>query len=509
MNIEDAKTEIRRAVSIYLRKDGYGNYRIPVEKQRPVFMIGAPGIGKTAIMEQIARELDLLLVSYSMTHHTRQSAIGLPFIVRRTYGGEAYDVSEYTMSEIVASVYESMEKSGKKEGILFLDEINCVSETLAPSMLRFLQYKTFGNQRIPRGWVIVTAGNPPEFNRSVREFDVVTLDRLKVLNVEPDYETWKRYAAAKGIHRSVQSYLDVRTEDFYRIESDADGKSYVTARGWEDLAEAIALYEEMDYPVDVRLVGQYIRNRRIAGEFATYYEIYRKYRSDYRIRDILAGEEIPEIEARASSAGFDEKLTVTELLLEALLPEMITCSEHEESVRGLLASLSEIRDGLDGRDGAYVTEQLARIRDGRTEEAEKEEMVHGLDASRRRVLADQAAFAGECLRAVRMKDPGAALSAAEAFSTVRALYQERVASLRAETAETEKHLAGLFRFAEKCFGDANEMLVIVTELTVNGRAASFIAEHGSDEYYRYQKRFMLHERSRELQRKVGRIGDVP
>ena len=79
--------------------------------------------GVTAIMEQIAKELDIAIVSYSMTHHTRQSALGLPFIVKKNYQGEEYDVSEYTMSEIIASVYESMEKSGKKEGILFLDEI--------------------------------------------------------------------------------------------------------------------------------------------------------------------------------------------------------------------------------------------------------------------------------------------------------------------------------------------------------------------------------------------------
>ena len=54
------------------------------------------------------------------------------------------------MSEIIASVYEKMEATGLKEGILFIDEINCVSETLAPTMLQFLQCKTFGNQAVPR-----------------------------------------------------------------------------------------------------------------------------------------------------------------------------------------------------------------------------------------------------------------------------------------------------------------------------------------------------------------------
>lgn len=140
------------------------------------------------------------MLSYSMTHHTRQSALGLPFIVHKKYGDEEYDVSEYTMSEIISSVYDLMENTGVKEGILFLDEINCVSETLSPIMLQFLQYKVFGRHRVPDGWIVVTAGNPPEYNNSVREFDIVTWDRLKRIDVEADFDVWKEYAYKTGIH---------------------------------------------------------------------------------------------------------------------------------------------------------------------------------------------------------------------------------------------------------------------------------------------------------------------
>ena len=59
MNIKQAKEDIKNAVSAYLTKDQFGNYVIPVERQRPVFLMGAPGIGKTAIMEQIAQELQV------------------------------------------------------------------------------------------------------------------------------------------------------------------------------------------------------------------------------------------------------------------------------------------------------------------------------------------------------------------------------------------------------------------------------------------------------------------
>ena len=239
MNIKEAKEQIKNAMTAYFTKDEFGSYAVPVEKQRPVFLMGPPGIGKTAIMEQIAQELDVCLVSYSMTHHTRQSALGLPFIEKKVFNGKEYQVSEYTMSEIIASVYETMEATGKKEGILFLDEINCVSETLAPSMLQFLQYKIFGRHRVPEGWIVVTAGNPPEYNKSVRDFDVVTLDRVKRIDVEEDYGVWKEYARRKNLHGAIRSYLDIKKDNFYRIENTADGLQFVTARGWEDLSELL------------------------------------------------------------------------------------------------------------------------------------------------------------------------------------------------------------------------------------------------------------------------------
>ena len=219
MNIKRAKQEIKNTIQAYLLKDEFGNYVIPSIRQRPVLLIGAPGIGKTQVMEQIARECQVGLVAYTITHHTRQSAVGLPFISKKEYGGKEYSVTEYTMSEIVASIYNKIEETGLKEGILFIDEINCVSETLAPTMLQFLQCKTFGNHKIPEGWLIAAAGNPPEYNKSVREFDIVTLDRLKLIQVEPDFGVWKEYAVRESIHPAIISYLSVKEQNFCRIET--------------------------------------------------------------------------------------------------------------------------------------------------------------------------------------------------------------------------------------------------------------------------------------------------
>ena len=64
MNIKRAKQEIKHAIEAYLLKDEEGNYEIPSQRQRPIFLIGAPGIGKTQIMEQISKECEIGLVAY-------------------------------------------------------------------------------------------------------------------------------------------------------------------------------------------------------------------------------------------------------------------------------------------------------------------------------------------------------------------------------------------------------------------------------------------------------------
>ncbi len=69
MDIKRAKQEIKDSVEAYLNKNEYGEYRIPALRQRPVLLMGPPGIGKTQIMEQIAKECGIGLVAYTITHH--------------------------------------------------------------------------------------------------------------------------------------------------------------------------------------------------------------------------------------------------------------------------------------------------------------------------------------------------------------------------------------------------------------------------------------------------------
>lgn len=83
MDIKRAKKEIKDSIESYLAKDEFGDYMIPQIRQRPILLMGPPGIGKTQVMEQVAKECKVALVAYTITHHTRQSAVGLPFIEKK------------------------------------------------------------------------------------------------------------------------------------------------------------------------------------------------------------------------------------------------------------------------------------------------------------------------------------------------------------------------------------------------------------------------------------------
>jgi hypothetical protein len=493
MNIKEAKNEIKNAMKAYFTKDEFGEYVIPIEKQRPVFLLGAPGIGKTAIMEQVAGELGVALVSYSMTHHTRQSALGLPFIEKKVYGGKEYDVSEYTMSEIIASVYDMMEKTGIKEGILFLDEINCVSETLAPSMLQFLQYKVFGRHKVPNGWIVVTAGNPPEYNNSVREFDIVTWDRLKKIEVEPEYDAWKEYAYNSGVHASVTTYLDIKKQDFYKIETTVDGKSFVTARGWSDLSDMIKLYEKHGIDVNEKLVSQYLQNKKIAKEFSIYYDLFNKYKSDYQVDEILKGNASDEVKDRAKNAKFDERLSFIGLMLDAIGNELKSVYLKEQVANELLTSLRTVKLDLSRSTkspseiiSAQINEVKAKI--------EKSKTASTLSADKSYILNAQINFLEETCGKLLLTSP----SGDDAFKLIKAEFDKFVLELKALANETGKHLSNMFIFSECVFGDGQEMLIIVTELTISRYGAHFISRYGCDEYFKHNKSLLFYERQQEI-----------
>ena len=401
------------------------------------------------------------------------------------------------MSEILASVYRLMESTGLKEGILFLDEINCVSETLAPMMLQFLQCKTFGNQKLPEGWTIVAAGNPPEYNKSVRDFDVVTLDRVKRIDVEEDFAVWKEYARRKGLHGAVVSYLDIKKENFYRIETTADGLQFATARGWEDLSELLFAYEKLGLRADREVVGQYIQMPRIAKDFANYLELYYKYQKTYHVEAILQGtwETITSLELR--EAPFDEKLSVMGLVV-ARLSEMARNTRRQDALAETLhGDLTVFKEQI---AQAAPTDVLANLIWKRREKMRQAKEA-GQQDKERRDLDQRAVNLLEDYKAGLVREDAA--DAGTAMDLVRTWFAQEVERRKALGTETGTAFDNAFRFLEQTFGDSQELVLFVTEITAGYDTSWFVENFGCDAYFRHNRELLFDDTRHRIREEIA------
>lgn len=496
MHIKRAKQEIRDSIEAYLQKDADGRYLIPSIRQRPILLMGPPGIGKTQIMEQVARECGIGLVSYTITHHTRQSAIGLPFIRERSYGGKVYSVTEYTMSEIITSVYEKMEETGLKEGILFLDEINCVSETLAPTMLQFLQCKMFGNQKVPEGWIIVAAGNPPEYNKSVREFDIVTLDRLKRIDIEENYDVWREYAYEAQIDPAILAYLEIRKDHFYRVENTVDGKQFVTARGWEDLSELLRVYRMLGKKVDREVAHQYLQNWEIAKEFANYLELYEKYKKDYGLEKIVQGVYGEDVLEKLKFASFDERFSIVGMLNGKLAEYFRAYKEEDARTERLFAELK-----------AYKEEHSLQVVIERLREKLASQKKAGIlnvfqEKLENSVIAELESYEQQW-KLTETAAKGAGWD--EEFSFIKEAFSGQVEKRQEVTNKTMNALENTFRFLEDAFGESQEMAAFLAELNTNGDSIRFLRENDCPHFYKYNKGLLFDERQKEILTEMEKI----
>ena len=476
MNILQEKNEIKNTVQAYLSKNSFGEYEIESKNQRPLLLIGPPGIGKTQIMEQISKECQIGLVSYTITHHTRQSAVGLPFIQEKEFQGKTYSITEYTMSEIIASVYSKMEETGLKEGILFIDEINCVSETLAPTMLQFLQNKTFGNQKVPAGWIIVAAGNPSEYNKSVRDFDVVTMDRIRYIHVETDYYVWKEYAISKHIHPMILSYLELKPNNFYTVSTSVDGMEFVTARGWEDLSYLLYTYEKMHLEISQDTIYEYLHHEDIAEDVFAYYLVYKKYQDDYGIDDILNGNVSSSIYARLFNADFDERVSVVNLVMDGLLRQVNIYSFEKHCTDLWFGFLKNYRNHMDVSYVDHVKEFIALYHDKLQAELLSDAQKHEYE------------FVLEQIQKVNVD---ASLDSKSRFDCSTKPFFKQKENMESIESDLKLQIENAFEFMESAFKNGQEMTIFVTNLTMSAEMALYLSSHTIGIYEKYKQVLLI------------------
>ncbi|MFI3231580.1 MAG: ATPase, partial [bacterium] len=276
----------------------------------------------------------------------------------------------------VGNIYNMIEKTGKKEGILFLDEINCVSETLAPIMLQFLQYKVFGNHPIPKGYVVVTAGNPPQYNKSAKEYDIATLDRLKLIKVTDNFEVWRDYASSSGVHESILLYLNNKPHHLNIVTKKIDGKDFVTPRSWEDFSRLLKVYETKGFNITKEIIAQYIQSEVITNEFYAFYKLFLLQKEKLDMKLLLDGDK-SELSKVNSNMSFEDKIIITSIMFSNLKGDIINLMlefDIYNKLKKLLSTKVTSEDGL-----LNITAEINKVK----AERDKELMSNNLVESKR------------------------------------------------------------------------------------------------------------------------------
>ncbi len=355
-NVTEAKSEVLSGIKAYMAKDKRGKYYYDVVNKLPFYLEGPPGIGKTEIVKQIAEELGIGFVSFSITHHTRNSMIGLP-VIENLDNGSKY--TEYTMSEIIAAVMREKEK-GAKEGILLLDEFNCASETIMPVMLAFLQTRNIGLYRLPDEWAIVLCGNPSEFNDSAKRFSAAITDRVRRLDIVPDTKCFLDYAEKKEYHPLILKYLELFPENLYRVKNDRSNFETVTARGWENLSHTINVYEECGIALSLKTIMQFIKSYTIASDFWTYYWLNKNSFSEEQMQQVINGKYTDELVESFREGNTEFINSAVEIIEKGLTATMAyeTSGTMSKKISNVFGFLDRIGAGANGREKFffYITE---------------------------------------------------------------------------------------------------------------------------------------------------------
>ena len=191
----------------------YLNHLINQQIQVSVMIWGAPGIGKSSIVAQIAQECDLDFVDVRLSQLAPTDLRGLP-------------VAEDGISKWYPP--EFLPRNGK--GILFLDELNMAPPAMQGVAQQLILDRRVGSYTVPEGWYVWAAGNRKEDRASVFDMPSPLANRFLHLQVEADFESFKTYALETGVHEQAIAFLSFRPTLLHKI--DPQQPAWPSPRSW-------------------------------------------------------------------------------------------------------------------------------------------------------------------------------------------------------------------------------------------------------------------------------------
>lgn len=237
---------------------------------RPVFIWGAPGIGKSAIVGQFAKDLGLECVSLLGSQLAPEDIIGVPQIV------EGRSIFCPPKSIARAEPY-----------CLFLDELNACSHEVQKAFYSLILERRIGEYHLPKGSIVIGAGNRAQDNAITRPMSSALLNRMFHVEMTVSSRVWLEWASQNGIHRYVYDYICARPNHLWAQPPKTE-EPFSTPRSWHMLSDALHSYGENISEQELSLLAYGCLTAAHATQFVAYV---RQIRCQYSVKKIIAREQ--------------------------------------------------------------------------------------------------------------------------------------------------------------------------------------------------------------------------
>jgi len=190
-----------------------------IVQKLPVFIWGAPGIGKSSIVKQIAIAQNLEFLDLRLSLLDPTDLKGIPFFNAETNEG-------------VWAKPSFLPSDPDSKGILFLDEINTAPPAVQASAYQLILDRKVGEYELPEGWSIIAAGNRETDRGLVYKMPPPLANRFVHFEMEVDFEDWKAWAYSTKIDASIIGYLSYDKAMLFTFDATSNEKSFATPRSW-------------------------------------------------------------------------------------------------------------------------------------------------------------------------------------------------------------------------------------------------------------------------------------
>jgi len=219
----------------------------------PAFIWGAPGIGKSSVVEQVAAARKTDLIDLRVVLLDPVDLRGLPHI----------DVKTKTTEWMTPSFLPT-----KGKGILFLDELNAAPAMVQNACLQLVLNRKLGEYTLPTGWYICAAGNRDTDGALVQRMSSALKSRFIHLQFDADVNAWCAWGALNGIAPEIIAFLRFRPELLHKYTKDQN--AFPCPRTWEYASRLLRVDPQGDYQLLQGTIGE-----AAAVEFSGFLRMYR------------------------------------------------------------------------------------------------------------------------------------------------------------------------------------------------------------------------------------------